>query len=59
MVSKSCWQGHFVSQPAACLESRRVLGIGVWLCFIRCPLRGASNLQPTHEPVNPKPILLN
>lgn len=56
MGSKSCWQGHFVSQPAACLESCRVFGIGVWLCFICCPLQGGSNLQPTHEPVNPKPI---
>lgn len=37
----------------------QVLGIGVWLCFICCPLQGGSYLQPTHEPVNPKPVLLN
>lgn len=30
---------------------------GVWLCFICCPLQGGSNLQPTHEPVNPKHVL--
>lgn len=49
----------------ACLEScrvtagRKIVGNGVWLCFICCPLQGGSNLQPTHEPVNPKPVLLN
>lgn len=32
---------------------------GVWLCFICCPLQGGSNLQPTHEPVYPKPLNLN
>lgn len=37
----------------------QVLGVGVWLCFICCPLQGGSYLQPTHEPVNPKPVLLN
>lgn len=63
--SKSCWQGrlHFISRSDGCLEScrvtarGRVLGIGVWLCFICCPLQGGSNLQPTHEPVNPKHVL--
>lgn len=63
--SKSCWRGcfHFISQPDVCLKSCRataggkILGNGVWLCFICCPLQGGSNLQPTHEPVNPKPVL--
>lgn len=60
---KSFWQGCF--QPDGCLESCKVtaggkgFGIGVWLCFICCPLQGGSNLQPTNEPVNPKPVPLN
>lgn len=46
-------------EPDGCLEScsdhrRKNVGIGVWLCFICCPLQGGSNLQPAHEPVNPK-----
>lgn len=61
---KSCRQGcfHFTSQLDDCVKSCRVTaggkvcGVGVWLCFICCPLQGGSNLQPTREPVDPKPV---
>lgn len=49
-VSKFCW---------LCLALFLCVFTGVWLCFICCPLQGGSYLQPTHEPVNPKPVLLN
>lgn len=63
---KSCWKGSSASFPNLLPVLRAVerlheeiVGIGVWLCFICCPLQGGSNLQPAHDPINPNACPLN
>lgn len=63
---KSRWMGSSASFPNLLPVSRAVewlheeiVGIGVWLCFICCPLQGGSNLQPAHDPINPNACPLN
>lgn len=63
---KSRWKGSSASFPnllpvlrAVEWLQEEIVGIGVRLCFICCPLQGGSNLQPAHDPINPNACPLN